>query len=175
MPQLRRSAGEGAGTIAASELAGFFAAHTVWCLSDADSFDPVLAFTTEDGKRHLQRLIGYGGQAAVEFGRRRLADNPLDANDGVLLLDGRIPAEGGKLDAIIIEMRSYGFPWARATIAVPYTLRSSGRFRVHRPKLVEWHECEDFDVDAAFEAFFRGVAAHEQGAKVWDAALDESK
>jgi hypothetical protein len=161
--------------IAAAELAGFFAAHTVWCLSDADTFDPLLAFTTEDGKRQMQRLIGYEGQAAVDLGRRQLDDNPMDANDGVLLLDGRITVEGGKLDAIIIEMRSYGFPLARATIAVPYTPRGSSRFRVHKPKLVEWEGCEDFDVDAAFEAFFRGVEAHEHGAKVWDAALDESK
>ena len=114
-------------------------------------------------------------QVAVDLGRRRLDDNPLDANDGVLLLDGRITLEGGKLDAIISEMRSYGFPWAKAMIAVPYTPRSSGRFRVHKPKLLEWEGCEDFDVDAAFDAFFRGVDAHEQGAKVWTAALDESK
>jgi hypothetical protein len=42
---------------------------------------------------------------AAEFGRRRLADNPLDAGDGVLLCDGRISGPGGKLDAILIEMR----------------------------------------------------------------------
>ena len=29
--------------------------------------------------------------------------------------------------------------------------------------------------DTAFGAFFEGVAAHAQGAKAWDAALDESK
>ena len=34
---------------------------------------------------------------------------------------------------------------------------------------------DDFDMDAAFEAFFGGVSAHDQGAKVCDAALDESK
>jgi hypothetical protein len=109
--QLNPSMTESTAMVTASELAGFFAAHTVWCLSDADSFDPVLAFTTEDGKQHMQRLMGYEGQAAVEFGRRQLADNPMDANDGVLLLDGRIPASGGgKLDAIIIEMRCYDVP-----------------------------------------------------------------
>jgi hypothetical protein len=161
--------------ITASELAGFFAAHTVWCLSDADTFDPVVAFTTGDGKRQMQRLIGYEAQAAVELGRLQLADNPMDADDGALLFDGRISGPGGKLDAIIIEMRCYGFPGAEATIAVPYTPRGAGRFRVHRPKLLRWHDCDDFDIDAAFEAFFRGVAAHEEGAKVWAEALDESQ
>jgi hypothetical protein len=99
----------------------------------------------------------------------------MDADDAALLLDGRITVEGGKLDAIILEMRSYGFPWAKAALAVPYTPRSSGRFRVHKPKLLEWERCEDFDLAAALAAFCRAVAAHEQGAKVWNAALDESR
>jgi hypothetical protein len=93
----------------------------------------------------------------------------------VLAYDGRITIESGKLDAIILEMRSYGFPWAKAAFAVPYTPGSSGRFRVHKPKLVEWHECDDFDMDAAFEAFYRGVDSHEKGAAVWNAAMDQSK
>jgi hypothetical protein len=161
--------------ITASELAGFIAAHAIWCVSDADGLVPMVAFSAEDGQRKLERLVFDNAGAAVEHGRRRLEDDPFGALDGVLAYDGRITAEGGKLDAIILEMRSYGFPWARATIAVPYTPTSSGRFGVHRPKLVEWERCEDFDMDAAFEAFFQGVAAHEQGAKVWAAALDESK
>jgi hypothetical protein len=161
--------------ITASELAGFIAAHAVWCVSEADGLIPMVAFTTEDGQRKLERLVFDDAAAAVEHGRKRLEDDPFSANDGVLAYDGRISVEGGKLDAIILEMRSYGFPWAKAAIAVPYTPASSGRFRVHKPKLVEWHECDDFDMDAAFGAFFRGVDSHEEGAKVWNAALDESK
>src|SRR5882724_9377927 len=101
--------------ITASELAGFIAAHAIWCVSDADSLTPMLAFTTEDGERKLERLAGEDLQTAVEYGRQRLDDDPLGANDGVLAYDGRIRGAGGKLDAIILEMRSYGFPWAKAT------------------------------------------------------------
>jgi hypothetical protein len=161
--------------ITASELAGFIAAHAIWCVSDADGLVPMLAFTTEDGQRKLERLVFDDAGAAVEHGRQRLEDDPLSANDGVLAYDGQVTVARGKLEAIILEVRSYAFPWAKATLAVPYTPRSSGRFRVHKPKLVEWQECDDFDMDAALEAFFREVAAHEQGAKVWNAALDESK
>jgi hypothetical protein len=161
--------------ITASELAGFIAAHAIWCVSDTDSLIPMVAFTTEDGQRQLERLVCDDAAAAVELGQQRLEEDPRNANDGVLAYDGRITTEDGKLDAIILQLRSYAFPWARATLAVPYTPASSGRFRVHKPKLVKWEQCEDFDVDAAFEAFFEGVAAHEQGSRVWDAALDESK
>lgn len=161
--------------ITASELAGFIAAHAIWCVSDADGLTPMVAFTTEDGKRELERLAFDDASAAIEHGRKRLEEDPFSADDGVLAFDGRITVDGGKLDAIILEMRSYAFPWAKAAIAVPYTPASSGRFRVHKPKLVEWHGCDDFDQDAAFEAFFRGVDSHERGAEVWNAALDQSK
>ena len=161
--------------IIASELAGFIAAHAIWCVSDADGLVPMVAFTTGDGQRRLERLVFDDTGAAVEHGRKRLEDDPFSANAGVLAYDGRITTEGGKLDAIVLELRSYFFPWARATIAVPYTPASSGAFRVHRPKLVEWERCEDFDPDAAFGAFFQGVDAHERGAEVWASALDESE
>lgn len=161
--------------ITASELAGFIAAHAIWCVSDAGGLVPMVAFTTEDGRRQLERLVFNDAGAAVEHGRRRLEEDPFSANDGVLAYDGRITVEGGKLDAIILEMRSYGFPWAKAALAVPYTPANAKRFRVYRPKLIEWHECDDFDMDAAFEAFFRGVDSHEHGSKVWNTALDQSK
>jgi hypothetical protein len=161
--------------ITASELAGFVAAHAIWCVSDADGLVPMVAFTSQSGERKLERLVFDDAGAAVEHGRRRLEDDPFSADDGVLAYDGRITVDGGKLDAIILEMRSYAFPWAKAALAVPYTPRSSGRFAVHKPKLVGWERCEDFDVDAAFEAFFHGVDSHEKGAAVWNAALDQSK
>ncbi len=161
--------------ITASELAGFVAAHAIWCVSDSDGLIPMVAFTTESGERKLERLLFDDTGVAVEHGRKQLDDDPFSANDGVLAYDGRITVEGGKLDAIILEMRSYCFPWAKATFAVPYTPASSGRFRVHKPKLVEWHECDDFDLDAAFAAFFNGVDSHDKGAAVWNAALDQTK
>lgn len=33
--------------ITASELAGFIAAHAIWCVSDADGLVPMVAFTTK--------------------------------------------------------------------------------------------------------------------------------
>lgn len=160
--------------ITASGLAGFIAAHAIWCVSDSDGLIPMLAFNTEDGQRQLERLA-MDAASAVAYGRKRLEEDPFHANDGVLAYDGRIPVETEKLDAIILEMRSYAFPGASAVIAVPYTPASSGKFRVHKPKLLGWEQCDDFDIDAAFEAFFRGVDSHAEGVKVWNAALDQSK
>jgi hypothetical protein len=100
--------------ITASELAGFIAAHAIWCVSDADGLVPMVAFTTDDGQRRLERQVCDDADAAVEHGRKRLEDDRFSANDGVLAYDGRITVGGGRLDAIILEMRSYAFPGARA-------------------------------------------------------------
>ena len=93
--------------ITASELAGFFAAHAIWCVSDGDTLIPMLAYTTEDGERKMERFAHDELADAVEYGKQKLASNEMDANDAVLLYDGRIPIDDDKLDAIIIEMRAY--------------------------------------------------------------------
>lgn len=125
--------------LTAFELAGFIAAHAVWCVSDADGLVPMVAFQTDDGQRKFERLVFDDAGEAVEHGRKQLEGDPFNANDGVLAYDGRIATpEGKKVDAIILEARSYAFPWAKAAIAVAYTPKSSGDFRVHKPKLILW-------------------------------------
>ncbi|AOI79042.1 MULTISPECIES: hypothetical protein [unclassified Burkholderia] len=162
--------------LTAFELAGFIAAHAVWCVSDADGLTPIAAFQTDDGQRKIERLVFDDAAEAVAQGRKRLDCDPSNASDGVLAYDGRLATpDGKKLDAIVLEARSYAFPSARAAIAVAYTPKSTGDFRVHKPKLVLWDKCDDFDMRAAIESFFKGVASHERGAKVWNDALDESK
>lgn len=60
-------------------------------------------------------------------------------------------------------------------LAIPYTPASSGKFLVHKPKLLEWKNCDDFDMNAAIQAFFDGVDKHEKGSKIWSECLDESR
>jgi hypothetical protein len=161
--------------ITASKLAGFFSAQAVWGISEGETLVPMLAYTDQDDKRILNRLMGEELGAAVAHGKQQLASNPMDANDAVLLYDGRITLGGAKVDAIIVEMRAYFSPQSEATLAIPYTPKKSGSaFRVHKPKLIVWKNCEDFDMNRVFQAFFEGVSGHGQGSKVWTAALDES-
>jgi hypothetical protein len=161
--------------IAASNLAGYFAAHAIWCVSNGETLVAMLAYTDGNDKRVMNRLAGADLGASVALGKDQLASNAMDANDAVLLYDGRITLGGTKVDAIIIEMRAYFSPQSEATLAVPYTPKtSSGAFRVHKPKLLLWKNCEDFDMNRALESFFNGVSSHEQGTEVWTLALDES-
>jgi hypothetical protein len=162
--------------ITASRLAGFFAAHAIWTVSDAGTFSPMLACTTADGKRNMLRLVSNGQESAVvEQGKDMLRLNPMDATDAVLLFDGRIRLGEEKIDAVIIEIRAYFSPDSEAVLAVPYTPKASGKFRVHKPKLLTWNNCDDFDMQAAVQSFFQGVDEHEKGARIWNDARDESK
>lgn len=161
--------------IAASALAGMFAAHAVWCVSDGDTLIPMLAYTTESGERKMERFAHDDLGAAVEHGKQKLASNEMDANDAALIYDGRITLADEKLDALIIEMRAYFSPDSIAVIAIPYTPKDMGQFRVHKPKVLAWDNCDDFDLNHAFESFFAGVAGHEKGSAIWNSCLDESK
>jgi hypothetical protein len=80
-----------------------------------------------------------------------------------------------KLDGVIIEIRAYLSPGSEAIMAVPYTPKTSGKFRVQKPKPLGWENCDDFDMNAAIESSFEGVHDQEKGAKVWNDCLDESK
>ncbi len=161
--------------ITASRLAGFFAAHAIWCVSDSDTLIPMLAYTTDNDERKMDRLVAEEAAKAVALGKARLESNEMDANDAALVYDGRITLGSEKVDAIIIEMRAYFSPRSEAVIALPYTPPTSGKFLVHKPKLLVWQSCDDFDMDAAIESFFEGVNEHEEGSKIWNECLDESR
>lgn len=161
--------------VTCSQLAGFFAAHAIWCVSDGGTLIPMLAYTTADGGRQMNRFAGGDLVASVGQGKQKLDSNEMDAVDAALLYDARIPVGAEKLDAVIVEMRAYFSPGSEAVMAIPYTPKSPGPFRVHKPKLLAWKDCDDFDMSAAFEAFFRGVAEHDKGAKIWNDHLDESR
>ena len=162
--------------ITSFRLAGFFAAHAIWCVSDGENLVPILAYDTDSDERKMERLIINDDlEASVSFGKQKLESNEMNANDAVLLYDGLITLGKEKVDAIIIQIRAYFSPQSKATLALPYTPQTSGGFRVHKPKLLEWENCEDFNLLAALETFFEGVAEHEKGAEIWNKNLDESK
>ncbi len=136
----------------------------------------MLAYTTESGEQRMERLISEDFAEAVERGLERLACNQMDADDAVLVFDGRITVDDEKLDAILLQIRCYFSPDSEAILAIPYTPKDSpgGKFLVHKPKLLEWNNCDDFDLDAVFQSFFEGVDSHKEGSKIWNDCLDES-
>src|SRR6476620_3695955 len=133
--------------ITASRLAGFFAAHAIWSVSEGDTLIPMLAYTRERDDRTMERFVCEDLAQGVAEAKRKLKSNEMDADDAVLVYDGLITIRNENVDAVIIEMRAYFSPESEAIIAVPYTPGGPGGFRVHRPKLLAWKHCDDFDTE----------------------------
>ena len=159
----------------AAELAGFFAAHGVWSVSDGETLVPFVAYETAGGKRQMNRLVSNRVEEGAARGREWLEKNPDHAVRAVHVFDGFITLKSGKTDALILTVRDYTNGEAEITIAVPYrSAKDAKGFAVHRPKFLGFKGAEP-DWQKVGEALWLGIARHEFGAAVWNKHLDESK
>src|ERR1700730_8404526 len=124
---------------ASALLAGFFAAHAVWSVSEGETLVPIYAYIDPSGGRHLERLVTGTFEGSVDEGRKWLAENPHHALCAVLIFDGFIPLADGKTDALVLEIANYGDAAASVTMAVPYVPKSTkAAFKVYRPKITKF-------------------------------------
>jgi hypothetical protein len=157
------------------EHAGFFAAHGIWCVAEGGPLIPMLAFERPDGKRSMMRFVMDQLEAGVAQGRQWLADNPEGATHAILVFDGFIALKDGKTDALFVEAVQYQPERAGFSMAIPYrSAKSPQGFAVFRPKFLGFEGAQP-DFNELGEAFFRGVDKHDEGAKVWNAKLDQSQ
>ena len=59
--------------ITASKLAGFFAAHAIWSVSEGETLIPMLAYTRESDDRTMERFVGDDLAQSVGEAKRKLA------------------------------------------------------------------------------------------------------
>lgn len=161
--------------VAASSLAGFLAAHAVWSISDGEILIPIYGYASNSGERIMERLAHEQLEDAVVAGKDMLESNPTNSLASVLIYDGRITLDIGKVDALIVEFRNYQEDKGAVTVALPYTPRTEGNtFAIHRPKIIEMSGHLKADTQSIFESFFKGVDQHEKGSGIWNESLDES-
>ena len=156
-------------------MAGFYAAHAVWSVSDGEVLMPLYGYEKPDGQRGLDRFPGdlQAGAASVQAALR---DNPHGAVHGVAVLDAFIDLPDGRSDALIVDARGYPPEEFQLRMAIPYRpLDSAGGFAVHRPKFLGVTGAAQEQFQQVAEAFFQGVDAHEKAGPVWAAHLDESR
>jgi hypothetical protein len=160
---------------AAIDLAGFFAAHAVWCVSDGDVLVPFVAYETPEGNRQMNRLLTERLEDGVDVGKKWMTENPDSAARAVLIYDGFITLNGAKTDALLIIARDFTQDAAEVTIAVPYRPAGDKKgFAVHRPKFLGYKGPEP-DWQNLGGVLWRGISKHEKGDAVWNAYLDQSK
>ena len=162
----------------AAELAGFFLAHAVWCVSDkaGGPLVPFVGMSTKDGKQTLTRFVSEEMEEGVAQARKAVEASADKALAAVVVYDGYITlADGVKRDALLAELTEYGAPNRTLQIALPYrSPKAKEGFAVFKPKFVGASGLDQAELQAAGADLFRGVDAHEEGVKVWNAHLDQS-
>ncbi|MGW4215235.1 hypothetical protein ACWEIJ_45190 [Lentzea sp. NPDC004789] len=160
--------------IETARLAGFFAAHGVWCVSEGETLIPLLGYEHTDGEYGMNRLMYDDLAEGARAGQDALADGDPGWVGAVLVADGYVHLDRGRTDALIVEAVQYGPHRQSLQVAVPYRPAQDPRgFAVHKPKFMGV-ECDDPDLGPVAEAFFTGAASHTEANAVWDAHLDES-
>ncbi|GLZ30990.1 hypothetical protein Lesp02_31790 [Lentzea sp. NBRC 105346] len=159
--------------IETAALAGFWAAHGIWSVSDGETLIPILAYEHADGERGWDRYlidddIGVSARAAQEA----FETNEHGALRAVLVIDTYLHSDEGRRDALLVEAVRYGLEPLSIKMAVPYLPKTeSSDFAVFSPKFME---DPGFDEAAVADAFFAGVDSHDHAAPVWNAHLHPS-
>lgn len=174
-----KAAAKLAGMEQTATMAGFFAAHGIWSVSEGESLIPLLGCESADGERTMQRLIADDIADGARMGQESLRDNTNGAARAVLVCDAFITLDSvpgtGRTDALIVEAVHYGPHRQSLTLAVPYRPAGSAQgFAVHRPKFVDISGVPEAEQESLADAFFAGVDSHEEAAAIWNAHLDES-
>jgi hypothetical protein len=157
----------------AALLAGFFAAHAVWSVSDGEALVPIYAYVDASGQRTLERLASESLQASVDSGKALLEKNPHKAQCAVLIYDGYVTLSGHKQDALILVVRDYSSSRS-VLLAIPYSPKTgTTAFTVFRPKILQFPAADS--AQEFIEAFWRGVEEHKRGFAVWNAHIDQSQ
>lgn len=166
---------QGAAMESAVELAGFFAAHGIWCVAEGEPLTPMLAQESAAYGRNMLRFAADQLEEGVAQAQEYLDQNPGQAERAALVYDGYVTLPSGRTDALIVLVRSYARPPTTLTMAVPYrNAQSSAGFAVHRPKFMGWQGPGTADYKLLGDAFFRGVESHEAAAPVWAQHNDDS-
>lgn len=168
-----------AGTLAAvietAALAGFFAAHGIWGVSEGETLIPMLGYEHADGERTMERFVVDDVADAARAAQEALEVNEHGSVRAVLVADAYLQLGDGPTDALIVDAVRYGLTPATMKLAVPYRPRTtSSNFVVFRPVFLEASGFGDLDHEALADAFFAGADSHEQAAAVWSAHLDLS-
>ena len=146
---------------------GFFAAHGVLSVEGGQTLVPLFGSEDGAGARTLTRIAADDLRDAAAHGQELLDGNPEGCARAVLVLDGYVPLEGRRTDALVVRGVAYAPERATLTLAVPYRPRTWRRRFAVLPLLFPDGVP---DADALGRAFVEGVTSHEQAARVWSRA-----
>lgn len=157
------------------KMAGHFAAHAMWSVSDGETLIPILGFLNKNNEKNMHRLAFEDSEKAMREGNDALEKNIDDSKGVVFISDGYLNLNEEKTDALIVKIRGFNEYNSKSVLALPYRHSSHEKgFAIHRPKLLEYPEDKE-DRDDNINSFFDGIESHEQASKVWKAHYIDSK
>jgi hypothetical protein len=161
--------------LALADLTGRFVAHSVWCVSDPETFIPLIGHE-KAGKRGLLRLAGSTLEDSVASGESWLRANPEGVDRAVLVYDALVTLPvGTKRDALLAHAVEYAEGARSVEILVPYVPGGTAAgFRVGSPKVRNRTNFTDADFEPFFAQFWASAKGHTDAAKVWAKHLDDS-
>lgn len=148
-------------------MAGYFAAHAIWSVSDGELLIPIVGFLRADNSRHMERLV-MGSVDAVALGHQKIIQLDADTAGGVFINDGMVTLDSGKTDALLVTIRPAADAAKKLDLLIPYRhAKHPDGFAVHRLKLTALEGIEQDLVSGLMQAFVAGLESHEQGARIW--------
>ncbi|OLU20714.1 hypothetical protein BVH01_01890 [Pseudomonas sp. PA1(2017)] len=154
------------------KMAGRVAAHAVLSVCDGELLIPIYGYLGRDGKTNMVRVVSPTAEQAMAEGERMYDQNPNQATAGVWVVDGFITLpEVGKVDALLLNICTYGLEKSELQLAIPYrhALSSEG-FSVFNPKLLNLQNLQSEQIPSIMDAFFEGRDEHTDAAKIWKAS-----
>ena len=149
------------------KMAGHFAVHAMWSVSDGETLIPILGFLNKKNEKMMHRLAYEDSEKAIKRGNDALENDDEDSKGVVFISDGYLNLNDEKTEALIVKIRGFNEYNTKCILALPYRHSSHEKgFGVHRPKLLEYPE-DKGDRDDNMNSFFEGIESHEQAYKVW--------
>ncbi|MBB1519296.1 hypothetical protein [Aquipseudomonas guryensis] len=151
------------------KMAGRVAAHSVLSVSGGELLVPIYGYLTADGKTKMVRVASPSAEEAMADGQKMYNDNPYQAAGGTWAVDAFITLpDVGKVDALLINICTYGEPKRELQMAIPYRhAQSSEGFAVFKPKLTALTNLEVSELQPLMDAFFSGRDEHTEAAALW--------
>ena len=154
-------------------MAGNFAAHAIWSVSDGETLIPIVGLLDSEDKQSMKRMV-MGSAEALSAGEHQLNNLTSEYKGATFIKDGLVTLETGKTDSLIIDIKFSDDSSKKIQFLIPYRNANHEKgFAVHRLKLSEATGFSQDEYDLISDSFFDGLESHPEGGKIWNEKYED--
>ncbi|MBX9879864.1 MAG: signal peptidase I [Candidatus Obscuribacterales bacterium] len=158
------------------KLAGFAAAHAIYCVADGEDLIPFVMSESKKGKK-MDRLACPTMEEGIKKGEQWLIQNPSRATNAVLAFNAFITLDNKKRDTVVVRVREYASKNKNSAngveIIIPFQRKTAKQeFVVFAPVVDSGQNRQDLQI--LMERFGSGIEQHTKAAEIWVSHLDKS-